>query len=100
MTAACNVFLLAPWIRVTNLRNKPLCNRKIMNRLHPRMKRLVDMSRSSAKKLNYLSSGLTRIKLEVLEKQKPRLTESVEIIVFPDIEHTVFFCSAKSKLSL
>ena len=71
MTAACNVLPLGTWIRVTNLRNKKSVVVKINDRLHTRMKRIVDLSRVAADKLNYIKSGLTRVKVEVLGKKKP-----------------------------
>ena len=71
MTAACNVLPLGTWIRVTNLRNGRSVLVKTNDRLHSRMKRVVDLSRSAAEKLNYIKSGLTRVKVEVLGKKKP-----------------------------
>jgi rare lipoprotein A (peptidoglycan hydrolase) len=35
------------------------------------MTRVVDLSRTAADKLNYIKSGLTRVKVEVLGKDKP-----------------------------
>lgn len=71
MTAACNVLPLGTWIRVTNLRNGKSVTVKINDRLHSRMKRIVDLSKEAADKLNYIKSGLTRVRVEVLGKQKP-----------------------------
>ena len=71
MTAACNVLPLGTWIRVTNLRNGRTVLVKINDRLHVRMKRVVDLSRTAAEKLNYIQSGLTRVRVEVLGKKKP-----------------------------
>lgn len=71
MTAACNVLPLGTWIRVTNLRNGRSVLVKTNDRLHSRMKRVVDLSRSAAEKLNYVKSGLTRVKVEVVGKKKP-----------------------------
>lgn len=71
MTAACNVLPLGTWIRVTNLRNGRSVLVKTNDRLHARMKRVVDLSRSAAEKLNYIKSGLTRVRVEVLGKKKP-----------------------------
>jgi rare lipoprotein A len=71
MTAACNVLPLGTWIRVTNLRNGRSVLVKINDRLHVRMKRVVDLSRTAAEKLNYIQSGLTRVRVEVLGKKKP-----------------------------
>lgn len=71
MTAACNVLPLGTWIRVTNLRNSRSVVVKTNDRLHNRMKRVVDLTRSAAQKLSYLKSGVTRVKVEVLGKKKP-----------------------------
>lgn len=71
MTAACNVLPLGTWIRVTNLRNDKSVIVKINDRLHARMKRVVDLSKEAADKLNYIKSGLTRVRVEVIGKKKP-----------------------------
>ena len=71
MTAACNVLPLGTWIRVTNLRNGKSVVVKTNDRLHSRMKRVVDLSREAADKLKYIKTGLTRVKVEVLGKNKP-----------------------------
>lgn len=71
MTAACNLLPLGTWIRVTNLRNGRSVLVRTNDRLHARMKRVVDLSRSAAEKLNYVKSGLTQVKVEVLGKKKP-----------------------------
>ena len=70
MTAACNVLPLGTWIRVTNLRNGKSVIVKTNDRLHTRMKRVVDLSREAANKLGYLKSGLTRVRVEVIGKKK------------------------------
>lgn len=67
LTAACNVLPLGTWIRVTNLKNGRSVVVKTNDRLHPKMRRLVDLSRAAAKKLGYISNGLTRVKVEVLD---------------------------------
>src|SRR5918993_688675 len=54
-TAACNKVPLGTWLRVTNLNNKRRVIVKVNDRLHPRMKRVVDLSRVSAEKLGYTS---------------------------------------------
>lgn len=71
LTAACNILPLGTWIRVTNLKNGRSVIVKVNDRLHPRMKRAVDLSRSAAEKLNYLKSGLTKVKVEVLGMKRP-----------------------------
>jgi len=71
LTAACNVLPLGTWIRVTNLRNGKSVVVKTNDRLHTRMKRVVDLSREAADKLGYVKSGLTRVRVEVIGKKKP-----------------------------
>jgi rare lipoprotein A len=66
-TAACNSLPLGTWIEVTNLSNKTVIV-KTNDRLHPKMKRVVDLSYAAAKKLDFISSGLTRVKVVVLNK--------------------------------
>jgi len=71
-TAACNVLPLGTWIRVTNLRNGKSIILKINDRLHAKNNRLVDLTKSAAQKLGYAGRGLTRVKVEVLGKKKPK----------------------------
>jgi rare lipoprotein A (peptidoglycan hydrolase) len=35
------------------------------------MKRIVDLSRAAAQKLGYVSRGLTRVKVELIDKKMP-----------------------------
>ena len=70
LTAACNILPLGTWIRVTNLRNNKTIIVRTNDRLHPRMKRIVDLSRSAAENLAYTGRGLTQVKVEVIEKEK------------------------------
>jgi rare lipoprotein A len=44
---------------------------KTNDRLHPRMKRIIDLSKAAAIKLGYVGAGLTRVKVEVLGKKAP-----------------------------
>lgn len=71
MTCACNVVPLGTWLKVTNLRNGKSVVVKVNDRLHPSMRRLVDLSRGAAQTLGYVASGLTRVKAEVLGKKRP-----------------------------
>ena len=71
MTAACNVLPLGTWIKVTNLRNGKSVVVKTNDRLHTRMKRVVDLSREAADKLDYVKAGLTKVRVEVIGKKKP-----------------------------
>ena len=71
-TCACNVLPLGTLVKITNLRNGRTVIVKTNDRLHPRMKRIVDLTKAAAIKLNYVSSGLTRVKVEVLGKNAPK----------------------------
>ena len=68
MTCAHNSLPMGTWIRVTSLRNKRSVVVKVTDRLHHRNKRLVDLSRVAAAKLGYLKRGLTRVKVEIADK--------------------------------
>jgi rare lipoprotein A len=72
LTCACNVLPLGTWIRVTNLRNGKTVVVKSNDRLHPRMKRIVDLTRAAAAKLGFIPNGITRVKVEVLGKKQPK----------------------------
>jgi rare lipoprotein A len=39
--------------------------------MHPRNKRLIDLSRAAAKKLGFDGRGLTRVRIDVLGKKRP-----------------------------
>jgi len=66
-TAACNVIPLNTWVRVTNLTNNKSVLVKINDRMHPKNKRLVDLSKIAAKKINLMSYGIIKVKLEILD---------------------------------
>lgn len=66
LTAACNKLPLGTWVRVTNIRNGKSVEVLINDRLHPKMKRVVDLTKSAAKILGYVDRGLTNVKVEVL----------------------------------
>ena len=69
LTAACNILPLGTWIKVTNLNNDRSVIVKTTDRLHLKMRRLIDLSSSAAKKLGYTNAGLTRVKVEVLNQK-------------------------------
>ena len=71
-TCACNVLPLGTWIRVTNLRNGRTVIVKTNDRLHPKMKRIIDLTRAAATQLGYVGNGLTRVKVEVIGKKPPK----------------------------
>jgi rare lipoprotein A len=67
-TAACNVLPLGTSIRVTNLSNGKTVVVRVNDRLHPKMKRVVDLTYAAAQKLDFIAKGLTKVKVEVLKK--------------------------------
>lgn len=69
MTCAHNTLPLGTWVRVTNLSNKKTVVVKVNDRLHHRNPRLVDLSKTAARKLGYTGHGLTRVRVEVLGKK-------------------------------
>ena len=66
LTAACNVLPLGTWVKVTNLKNKKSVIVEINDHMHHKNKRLIDLSKSAAQKLGFISKGITRVKVEVL----------------------------------
>lgn len=71
MTAASNTYPLNCWVRVTNTRNDKSVVVRIIDRMHHLNTRLIDLSRTAAKELGFISRGLTRVKVEYLGKKKP-----------------------------
>lgn len=69
MTAACNVLPFGTRIKVTNLRNGRSVVVRVNDRLHYKMKRVVDLSKAAARMLGYSSHGLAKVKVEVLGKK-------------------------------
>jgi rare lipoprotein A len=75
MTAASNTLPLNIWVKVTNLRNCKTVIVKITDRMYHNNKRLIDLSRAAAVQLGYTGRGLTRVKVEVLGKKRPRASK-------------------------
>ena len=69
LTAACNVLPFGTWIKVTNLKNGRSVVVKVNDRLHYKMKRVVDLSKLAARQIGH-KDGLTRVKVEVIEKKQ------------------------------
>lgn len=71
LTCASNRFKLNTWLKVTNLSNGKSVIVRVNDRMHPRMDkkgRIVDLSISAAKKLNFIERGITKVKVEVVAK--------------------------------
>lgn len=69
LTCACNMLPIGTWVKITNIRNGKTVVVKVNDRLHPKMRRVADLSRSAAKKLGYTAQGLVRVKVEVISKK-------------------------------
>jgi len=67
LTAACNKLPLGTRIKVTNISNGDTVIVKVNDRLHPKMKRVVDLSKAAAKKIGLTTAGVTRVKVEVVQ---------------------------------
>ena len=67
LTAACNKLPLGTWIKVTNLQNGDSVIVKVNDRMHPKMNRVVDLSKAAAKKIGLTTAGVTRVKVEVIQ---------------------------------
>ena len=65
-TAACNQYPLGTYLKVTNVRNGSVIFVKVNDRIgHP--KRIIDLSHRAASDLKFVNSGLTDVKLEVVD---------------------------------
>ena len=69
-TCACNVLPLGTWIKVTNVKNGKSIIVKVNDRLHPKMRRIVDLTKTDAVQLGYASAGVGRVKVDVIGKKK------------------------------
>ena len=71
-TAACNKLPLGTRIKVTNLKNGQSVIVRVNDRLHPKMNRIVDLSKAAAKKISIISRGIARVRVEVLDKKRKK----------------------------
>lgn len=70
LTAASNTLPMHVWVRVTNLRNHKTVIVRINDKMHPRNRRLIDLSRAAAGQLGFLGQGLARVRVDVLGRQR------------------------------
>ncbi|MBC8173311.1 MAG: septal ring lytic transglycosylase RlpA family protein [Chitinophagales bacterium] len=66
MTAAHKTLPLNSWVKVTNLKNDSSVILRINDRMPQSNKRSIDLTLAAAKKLDYIHSGLTKVKIEVI----------------------------------
>lgn len=66
LTAASNTLPMHTWVKVTNLRNHRTVIVRINDKMHPRNRRLIDLSRAAAAKLGFAGRGLVRVRVDVI----------------------------------
>ena len=71
LTGASNTLPMHIWVKVTNLRNNRTVFVRINDKMHPRNKRIIDLSHAAAVKLGYAGRGLTRVRIDVIGRKKP-----------------------------
>lgn len=71
LTGASNTLPMHTWVRVTNLRNNKTVIVRINDKMHPKNRRLIDLSHAAATKLGYTGRGLTKVRIDVLGKKRP-----------------------------
>jgi rare lipoprotein A len=74
LTAASNTLPMHTWVRVTNLHNHRTVVVQINDKMHPRNRRLIDLSRAAAEQLGFKGRGLTRVRIDVLGRKKPQFS--------------------------
>lgn len=71
LTAAHKSLKFGTKVKVTNLKNDSVVFVTINDRLPKRSKRKIDLTLRAAKQLNFVKSGLTKVKIEVLKDSLP-----------------------------
>ena len=71
LTCASNKYPLGTWLKVTNESNGKSVVVRVNDRMHPRMTRIVDLSKAAATKLGYIKAGITRVLVENLGTLEP-----------------------------
>jgi rare lipoprotein A len=71
MTCASNKYPLGTWLRITNMKNGRTIVVRVNDRMSPRVKRTVDLSKIAAQKIGIEKSGLGKVSIEDLGTTKP-----------------------------
>jgi rare lipoprotein A len=66
LTAAHKSYPLGSKVRVTNLRNKKSVTVKINDRMNPRSKAVIDLSRKAAEDIGMIRSGHAKVRLQLV----------------------------------
>ena len=67
LTAAHKNFKFGIYVKVRNLKNDSTVIVKITDRLPQKSKRMIDLTRRAAKQLNFISTGLTKVEITILD---------------------------------
>jgi rare lipoprotein A len=67
LTAAHKKLPFGTQVRVTNLKNDSAVIVRINDRLPPKSRRKIDLTRRAARQLNFIKQGVTKIKIEVVK---------------------------------
>ena len=71
MTCASNKYPLGTWLRITNMKNGRSVLVQVNDRMSPRVKRTVDLSKIAAQKIGIEKSGIGKVTIENLGSSKP-----------------------------
>ena len=69
-TCAHKTHKFGTWLKVTNLKNDSVVFVRVNDRLPKKSKRSIDLTRQAAEELNFIRSGLTQVKIEVVVKEE------------------------------
>lgn len=68
LTAAHKKLAFGTIVKVTNLRNDSSIIVRINDRLPADSKRTIDLSQASARRLNFIRAGLTKVRIDIISK--------------------------------
>jgi rare lipoprotein A len=71
LTCASNFYPLGTWLKVTNAKTGKSVVVKVNDRMHPKMNRVVDLSKVAAEELGMVKSGIAQVQVENLGKIPP-----------------------------
>lgn len=66
LTAAHKSLKFGTRLKITNLKNDSVIVVRVNDRLPKNSKRCIDLTKSGAKKLNFVKQGLTKVKMEIV----------------------------------
>ena len=76
MTTAHQTLPFGTKVRITNVKNNKSVVLRVNDRGPTQPNRIVDVTRAAAQRLGFVRSGVTEVKLEVVEAAKPRAAKA------------------------